>query len=708
MADEISTINESDWNARYGGGSAQSDIPVINESEWNYRYGGGIPLSATDYIQGGLKGVAKSALDVFTAPADLLYHGGTSLLNALGDTTDYKGGYPSDRVNQALDYISGGQGDPTTEKAVRLIGDAGTALAVPSQAANLASALPFSASMPLLSKALGYGAEAAGYSVLGDAKADNPFQNMAPAAGLGIALPGALGAVGTGLEELGTRFKIGSLGIRGSDAKQALQRLPRTAAGAATENPLLTAISDIENQGGFKNGYSPQDVLETIRGQVADKGDQVTDIISAADKSGTTTLPTFDSTENFISGLKGSAQKDANEIYQKEVGSLIDTLDQGGTLTDWQKAKQSLQQQLGSSYSKANPSLKTEVQQKIASDIRQHIEDQTSALIPSAAGDVNQLNKEIGQRLSLDKILTRTRAADDASNPVKSIIGAMRTSGGFGVPMYLEYQDSHSVPKALAAGLGGAVLASRGGQYKTGQLLKTLGGLANAVPAGLATEAAPFALSALNAQDQTQPTSPPPSQLQSQSSKSLVKSITTPTPKKENFIDTAMNKAEAKLEGKPTQAPVVIEAKRVQPDDVPAIKTVMDSLFTQESGGKADAVSSKGAKGVGQLLDSTGKELFSKYKDVLPAGSNKKYDPFDSTQNKALSTLYVRDLLDKYDGDLELALTAYNQGMGRVDNLLKIHDADSLDEIRPYLGSNGRAYAKSIIGRLKKQGVIKV
>lgn len=175
-----------------------------------------------------------------------------------------------------------------------------------------------------------------------------------------------------------------------------------------------------------------------------------------------------------------------------------------------------------------------------------------------------------------------------------------------------------------------------------------------------------------------------------------------------NFIDKAISKAEDKMAGKTPDAPVVVNAKRVDTTDPIQITKVMEGVFHQESGGKIDAVSKAGAKGLGQLMDATGKELFSKYKDILPVGSDKKYDPFDPVQNKALSTLYMKELLDQFDGDLSLALTAYNQGPGRVKNLLKIHDASSLEEIRPYLGKDGKAYARSIISRLKKQGVIEV
>lgn len=499
-------------------------------------------------------------------------------------------------------------------------------------------------------------------------------------AALGSLVGAGTGTAGQLLQSLsddllaaGTSSKLGALGIRASDIKTANQRLPKTASGAQQTSPLVQAVDDISKEGGFSKGYAPQDVLETIRTQSAQKGAAVTDIITAADQAGVTNIPNFPRTEKFIAGIKGTSQKQATQIYQDEIQGLVDTLDNGGTIGDWQKAKQSLQGQLSASYSKANPTLANEVKEKIASDIRQYVEDQTVHI-----ADVGALNKQIGQRKMLDSVLERARAADSSATPMKSLIGAMRTSGGFGVPALITYGETGSPTKAIGAGLVGGLLASRGGQFKTGQVLQGLSSLFNKVDPSIITKA-----------------------IASQIGES---SNNEATPK--TFIDNAMNRAEDKMAGKTPDTPVIVNAKRVDTTDVSQLAKVMEGVFHQESGGKADAVSKAGAKGVGQLMDATGKELFAKYKGDLPDGSNKKYDPFDATQNKILSTLYMKEMLDAFDGDLSLALTAYNSGIGRVKNLLKIHDASTLPEIVKYLGPDGKAYARSIMARLSKQGVL--
>ena len=90
------------------------------------------------------------------------------------------------------------------------------------------------------------------------------------------------------------------------------------------------------------------------------------------------------------------------------------------------------------------------------------------------------------------------------------------------------------------------------------------------------------------------------------------------------------------------------------------------SVIKVESGFDPFAVSNADAKGLMQLMDKTAEESNQKgdfgYK--IPD------DLFDPQKNIHLGCLYLSFLMDTY-GDMELAITAYNGGMGNVDKWLK-------------------------------------
>jgi soluble lytic murein transglycosylase len=79
------------------------------------------------------------------------------------------------------------------------------------------------------------------------------------------------------------------------------------------------------------------------------------------------------------------------------------------------------------------------------------------------------------------------------------------------------------------------------------------------------------------------------------------------------------------------------------------------------------ALSPAGAVGLMQILPSTGQEL-ARRAGIPWRGEQTLLDP---NTNVRLGIAYLRELSDRYDGDLSAALAAYNWGPGHVDRRIQ-------------------------------------
>ena len=102
---------------------------------------------------------------------------------------------------------------------------------------------------------------------------------------------------------------------------------------------------------------------------------------------------------------------------------------------------------------------------------------------------------------------------------------------------------------------------------------------------------------------------------------------------------------------------------------------LIEALVWQESRWRASAVSSAGARGLTQLMPGTARDL--------------RVDPADPLANLEGGARYLSVQLDRFDGDLEKALAAYNAGPGRVMR------AGGVPRIR-----ETQTYVAAILGRL--------
>jgi soluble lytic murein transglycosylase-like protein len=94
------------------------------------------------------------------------------------------------------------------------------------------------------------------------------------------------------------------------------------------------------------------------------------------------------------------------------------------------------------------------------------------------------------------------------------------------------------------------------------------------------------------------------------------------------------------------------------------------AVIETESGGNPSAVSRKGAVGLMQLMPTTALELGVK-------------NMYSAEQNLEAGVRYLHTLIDRYGGDLDKALAAYNAGAGAVDRAGGVpHYRETVDYVK--------------------------
>ncbi len=108
------------------------------------------------------------------------------------------------------------------------------------------------------------------------------------------------------------------------------------------------------------------------------------------------------------------------------------------------------------------------------------------------------------------------------------------------------------------------------------------------------------------------------------------------------------------------------------------------AVIQTESNWNPGALSNKGAGGLMQLIPTTAHRF----------GVN---DVFNAQQNIDGGVHYLRTLLERYNGNLDMALAAYNAGEGAVD---RAHGIPAFRETRSYVQKVQEAYFRPGSGRL--------
>lgn len=100
------------------------------------------------------------------------------------------------------------------------------------------------------------------------------------------------------------------------------------------------------------------------------------------------------------------------------------------------------------------------------------------------------------------------------------------------------------------------------------------------------------------------------------------------------------------------------------------------SIIRVESSFNPNAESRKGAKGLMQITDKTG-EWAAKQIKIENFNNNLLFDP---EYNIRLGCWYLSNLIDQFNGNITLALAAYNGGSGNVEKWLKNKEYSSTGE----------------------------
>jgi len=136
--------------------------------------------------------------------------------------------------------------------------------------------------------------------------------------------------------------------------------------------------------------------------------------------------------------------------------------------------------------------------------------------------------------------------------------------------------------------------------------------------------------------------------------------------------------SESSKAGPAKTAPPLNEVVNIASAEYHLDPDLVNSVIHAESGFNPHAVSPKGARGLMQLMPSTGGQLGVR-------------DAFDPQANVTGGSRYLRELLERYNFDLVKALAAYNAGPQRVD---QYHGVPPYRETRAYVARIVHDYNK--------------
>ena len=563
-------------------------------------------------------------------------------------------------------------------------------------------------------------ASPAGQAALESAiRTEGTAEEKAMSAGLGAGVGSALsfmgGAVGRKLSKLDTeadRLLLSSYDITGADVKKLIKKQMSTGRvpQSIDDIPLPETIRAFEKADVIKRANDKAQNLVSVLQYQKKIGSGLEPVLDEANKV-VDAFPDFQSkaTNEYISSLSGKAREAAQTLAFEERDALINQFTNGGDLFDLQRAK------VGLNYIYDTSPIAPKVQKALREDLRREIEMRVGQAVEEGKvsddllTQLKSLNTEYGKAAEIKDIFAQRLGSEKGGDVVEDIFMSMRTTGGAGTALQMATQSGNILP-AVA---GGILTAARVPEAKRelADILTDPIFRVGASRVGQVLEAAPLVRGGARATQQFVTEIPQAREEQAGKVRMAEQVIAQQAAQAPLMEELRMLRQALESRGgtpTPTETPRE-EEPRAQMKPM-ALKRnasveqrierftqedpIVQSIIYQESRGKLGQKSQAGAVGLMQLKTAAAKDMGVK-------------DRLDPEQNLSGGARYYESLLKQF-GDEELALAAYNWGMGNVDKKLKELERkgreQSWSNIVKYFGvpSETEKYVDEVLRRRKE------
>lgn len=430
-------------------------------------------------------------------------------------------------------------------------------------------------------------------------------------------------AIAPSLEEAGKGLQRSALGIRQSDYTKAARNQIIESLPGDFETTLKNSADRLVENKTLGTSTNPDVLYSNLRDAKESTEGAIQGVLQEVDKTRKTgIIPRLDKTLEWI-----QTKAPATEVkyYKEKVNEFLKALkEQGqGSLVYLNQQKKAI----GENW-KQSPETDPTFWRRFYTDVKDTIEEY--------APEVKQLNKDKRDLLVVEPVIERTKRAAEKPFSPQNITRMLYTTGGIGLPSAAYLTGSSLLGGALAGGL--ALAGTKPGQSLLGRALTATGRGAQELEATPLLERASrlgyFGARGAQQAGEQAPVSP----------------TATPTE------DTEIADLEAELESLRQMLPKQEAKVGKQNISIPtgekyAPPSLVKAVMQVESAGKQEAVSSKGARGLMQLMPATARDLG--------------VDASDPEENVEGGSRYLAQQLEEF-GSEELALAAYNWGPGNI------------------------------------------